>query len=172
MPPKRKIKEEEEDEGSESKEENEAKEEATPAKAQDKKSKNTWTAAEDDALLKAVLEDQQDREAEGNGDDEEDWDEIAKAVPDKTPVQCLKRYMALNKNGTDPTESAQSETPDGKLTAKKARKDIDSSSRWTTEEVELLKKLVEQYKDSKCMWSQYNLSQSHIVCCLSNFRHA
>ena len=61
-----------------------------------KKSKAVWTAAEDDALLKAVLEDQQDREAEGDGDEEEDWDEIAKSVTGKTPVQCLKRYLVLN----------------------------------------------------------------------------
>ena len=66
-----------------------------------KKSSKTqqWTAEDDDNLLMAVLEDQQDREAEGNGDDEEDWDEIAKFVPTKTPVQCLKRYLALNKKG-------------------------------------------------------------------------
>ena len=120
-----------------------------------KKSKSTWTAAEDDALLKAALEDQQDREAEGNGDDEEDWDEIAKAVPNKTPVQCLKRYMSLNKKleskGADSAGASgddQPESPDKKPPAKKQKKDADTS-KWTSEEIELLKKLVEQYKDSK-----------------------
>jgi hypothetical protein len=125
------------------------------AKTQEKKSKSAWSAAEDDALLKAVVEDQQDREAEGNGDDDEDWDEIAESVPNKTPVQCLKRYMSLNKKleskGQDSAGSSgeeQPESPDKKPQAKKQKRDTDSS-KWTTEEVELLKKLVEQYKDSK-----------------------
>ena len=156
----------------------------TRASDQSKKSKSTWTDAEDDALLKAVLEDQQDRDAEGNGDDEEDWDEIAKAIPNKTPVQCLKRYMSLNKKGITkgipetPAEAPEmaappppppppptplsaaattaasgDDAPDSPEMnpppAKKPKKEADTSSRWTTDEIELLKKLVEQYKDSE-----------------------
>lgn len=128
-----------------------------------KKSKAVWTAAEDDALLKAVVEDQQDREAEGDGEEEEDWDEIAEAVPEKSPVQCLKRYMVLNRKqdsapsadtSSPPTvekEEEEEEEEPGSPAAKKpkrARKETDSSAKWTHDEVELLKKLVEQYKDS------------------------
>merc|ERR1712238_534593 len=66
-------------------------------RSDDKKTRVSWSAAEDDGLLKAALEDKQNREAEGDADDEEDWDEIAKNIPGKTPVQCLKRYMVVNK---------------------------------------------------------------------------
>jgi hypothetical protein len=64
-----------------------------------KKSRAVWTAEEDEALLKAVSEDKEDREAEGDVEDEEDWDEIAKFIPGKSPVHCLKRYMALSSKG-------------------------------------------------------------------------
>ena len=43
------------------------------------------------------------RKTEENGsdeDDDEDWDEIDEAIPGKTSVQCLQRYMRhLNKIG-------------------------------------------------------------------------
>ena len=43
------------------------------------------------------------RKTEENGsdeDDDEDWDEIDEAIPGKTSVQCLQRYMRhLNKKG-------------------------------------------------------------------------
>jgi hypothetical protein len=124
-----------------------------------KKSRAVWSAAEDDALLKAVLEDQQDREAEGDGDEDEDWDDISKSVPGKSPVQCLKRYMSLNKKGqagapTEPTspveaekEEDTTESPDAKK-PKRGKKEADSSAKWSASEIELLKKLVDQYKDS------------------------
>ena len=121
-----------------------------------KKPRAVWSAAEDDALLKAVLEDQQDREAEGDADEEEDWDEIAKAVAGKSPVQCLKRYLILNRKqdtagsaespGTASGAQDDSESPTKK--ARRPRKENEPSSKWSQEEVELLKKLVEQYKDS------------------------
>ena len=137
-----------------------------------KKAKTAWLASEDDALLKAVVEDQQDRDAEGDGEDEEDWDEIAKSVPGKTPVQCLKRYIALNRKQAGSTSSSTAastpikedddgeeeddddddEEEAGSPAAKKqkaSKKDSDGAGKWTNEEVELLKKLVEQYKDSE-----------------------
>ena len=172
MPPKRKpeVKEEEEEEESKDQDQGEsedldeskpAAEERTKGKAPEKKSKNAWTVTEDDHLLKAVYEDRQDREAEGNGDDDEDWDEIAKLMPNKTPVQCLKRYMELNKKGkakgaAEIAAASGDDTPDSPEMnpppAKKPRTestDPAGGSRWNTDEVELLKKLVEQYKDSK-----------------------
>jgi hypothetical protein len=166
-----------------------------------KKSRTTWSDAEDEALLKAVLEDQQDRQAEGATEEEEDWDEIAKAVPGKTPVQCLKRYMLLNtKEGRGEAaadvESSVADTPSilgppaaaaastaaaasapslastpfkqddeddddeegdddydddelGEKDSKRSRTEGDNSSKWPQEEVELLKKLVEQYSDGE-----------------------
>jgi hypothetical protein len=160
-----------------------------------KKSKTVWTAAEDDALMKAVLQDQRDRETQGEAEDEEDWDEIAKVLPGKTPVQCLKRYMILNRKkkskeiaaaaanavaraspATKPTakqvdhedqeddddheeeeeeeeEEDQDETVGGKE-GKRSRKEGDSASFWPQDEIDLLKKLVEQYKDSTYTYQQ------------------
>lgn len=123
-----------------------------------KKSKAVWSASEDEALLKAVIEDQQDREAEGDGEEDEDWDEIAKSVQGKTPVQCLKRYIALNRKqeaspiGTAtspaPEKEEEEESPVSKK-AKRSKKEAEpSSTKWSPDEIELLKKLVEQYKDS------------------------
>jgi hypothetical protein len=158
MPTKREPKEEpdsptDEDSGAENMEESEPKRKSGEDQ---KKSKNAWSAAEDDALLKAVLEDQQDREAEGEGDEEEDWDEIAKAVEGKTPVQCLKRYLILNRKQESPPDETSPESSKYNDTdspvakkAKRQKKDSDASSKsWTPDEIELLKKLVEQYKDS------------------------
>eukprot|EP00559_Dactyliosolen_fragilissimus_P000594 CAMPEP_0184865704 /NCGR_PEP_ID=MMETSP0580-20130426/18807_1 /TAXON_ID=1118495 /ORGANISM="Dactyliosolen fragilissimus" /LENGTH=554 /DNA_ID=CAMNT_0027364999 /DNA_START=116 /DNA_END=1780 /DNA_ORIENTATION=- len=65
-----------------------------------KKEKKSWTPSEDEALMLAVIKDNKRREIEADEsdtdqseDDNEDWDEIAKAVPGRTPVQCLRRYM-------------------------------------------------------------------------------
>ncbi len=153
-------------------------------RSDEKKSKVSWSATEDDALLKAVLEDKQDREAEGGGtEDEEDWDEIAKSIAGKTPVQCLKRYMVINrrKSGESSTATttpaAESSTAadstedtknppetaakaegsgaddevedDEEKEPKRARKEGDASLRWPQDDLDLLKKLVENYKDCK-----------------------
>jgi Myb-like DNA-binding domain len=171
-----------------------------------KKTKAVWTPDEDEALLKAVKDDQKDREVEGDAEDEEDWDEIAKSVPGKTPVQCLKRYMLLNntKKTSAPTAETEAEE-DSKPAAKESRKPIaddsateggnkkkddseddeddddqeredesgerpskitrteggDASPSWSQEELDLLKKLVEQYKESKYFHTpdQVRLSQ-------------
>lgn len=144
-------------------------------KSEEKKSKVAWTDEEDDQLLKAVLEDKQNREAEGDGDEEEDWDEISKSFPDKSAVQCFKRYIEKFKDPpvrADSTEAApepgesqpkeegkgdESEHEDEEEedededsgSPKKKRVKKEGSVGWKTAEVELLKKLVEQYKDSK-----------------------
>lgn len=132
-----------------------------------KKSKSSWTPEEDEALLKAVQDDQNRRDADAEED--EDWDEIAKEVPGKTPVQCLKRHMALSQkkearaSSPTPKEDADDEyeeenadgeddgDSDGQASKKQktASKDSDSSGKWTPDEIELLRKLVEHYKDSK-----------------------
>jgi len=140
-----------------------------------------WSAAEEEALLKAVIEDQQDREAEGNGDEEEDWDEIANSVPNKTPVQCLKRYMALNEKRVPvpPSESSPDEKDDSeqdssatRKPAKRIKKETDPASKWSSEEVELLKKLVEQYKDTAPRWNEVaaNFHDQNAIDCLTKWQ--
>ena len=175
-------------------------------RSDEKKSRVSWSTTEDDGLLKAVLEDKQNREAEGDAEDEEDWDEIAKNIPDKTPVQCLKRHMILIKrksidNGeggdnisasstiaasittdTDTTTTAKTTSQEErKMTleekvkeegekevpvdeeeeddddnddeegkdSKRPRKEGDLSTKWPQDDLDLLKKLVENYKDCK-----------------------
>lgn len=128
--------------------------------------KATWSPAEDEALMLAVIEDRKNRGVSPEEDEEEDWDEIAKAVPDKTPVACLRRYMRLNrKEGSASSigpivdksdESEERDDPSEPPPAKKAKKDADEVpgeplSKWNTDEMELLKKLVDQYQDSECL---------------------
>ena len=163
-------------------------------RSDERKSRVSWSASEDDALLKAVLEDTQDRDAEGgDAEDEEDWDEIAKSLQGKTPVQCLKRYMVINRRKVDApstvSKTPATETPtsadteeetkissreqmkaeetdeddevedDGEKEPKRARKEADSSMRWPQDDLDLLKKLVENYKDCKlaCLRSEESI---------------
>ena len=146
-------------------------------KVDDKKTKVVWTNEEDDALLKAVLEERQNREAEADDDDEEeeeeDWDEISKVVPGKTPVQCYKRYTQKFKDAPVPKAEATAQDAEGKdeddedeeededsdspKKAKRGKKDALHSPGWSYQEVELLNKLVEQYKDSKFRWIGHGL---------------
>eukprot|EP00428_Durinskia_dybowskii_P012173 CAMPEP_0170223088 /NCGR_PEP_ID=MMETSP0116_2-20130129/11241_1 /TAXON_ID=400756 /ORGANISM="Durinskia baltica, Strain CSIRO CS-38" /LENGTH=410 /DNA_ID=CAMNT_0010473785 /DNA_START=247 /DNA_END=1475 /DNA_ORIENTATION=+ len=157
-----------------------------------KKSKVAWTDEEDDALLKAVLEDKQNREAEGDPEEEEDWDEIAKAVPGKTPVQCLKRYMTNFKepesNEAVPEQATKSEDKDEESESddevsdedddeespksKKVKKESENAPGWNHDEVELLKKLVEQYKDSAPRWNEIaeNFSKKTAIDCLTKWQ--
>jgi Myb-like DNA-binding domain len=95
-----------------------------------KKSRAVWTAEEDEALLKAVKEDKEDREAEGDGEDDEDWDEIAKFIPDKTPVHCLKRYMALSSKGkaSQPKASPTMESEPDEDSKPQAREPAESTT--------------------------------------------
>jgi hypothetical protein len=135
----------------------------------------TWSAVEDDYLLKAVLEDQQSRKE--SGEDEEDWDVIADAIPGKTPVQCLKRHMILNTPerqaavvaavAKDPTSDNESKS----LTNEGGSQDSDDSN-WTMEEKDLLKKLVEQYKDTAPRWNEIaaNFHDHNAIDCLTKWQ--
>jgi hypothetical protein len=124
-----------------------------------KKGKANWTASEDEVLLKAVIEDQQNREAEGQEDEEEDWDEIAQSLPGKTPVQCLKRYMLLNQSGGDDDDSAPVSKKARRASKAKQKEEAVDPFNWSKEDIDLLKKLVEQYKDSKC--GQFSRDMRH-----------
>jgi hypothetical protein len=123
-----------------------------PEEKSPKKARLLWTAKEDDDLLKAVVADRKKRGADEDAeeDDEDDWDEIAKVVPGKTPVQSLRRYMRLNDAGVEVSGGAadDSEADSKGSGKKKPRKEPDLVS-WSGEEIELLRKLVEAYSDCK-----------------------
>ncbi len=123
-------------------------------KATDTKNpKVIWTQDEDDELMKAVLAAQKGRDGENedrnDSDEEEDWDSIADLLPGKkTAVQCYKRYAALKFKQVSP-DDPDSKEDDGasKVGASKTKKPKISNedSEWKSEEVELLKKLAEDY---------------------------
>jgi hypothetical protein len=149
------------------------------------KGKIVWTTAEDDLLFRAVELDKQQRgEA---SDDDEDWDTIARSVPGKTPVQCLKRYLVLNRDssfeaaaaaeeGEDEEQDSKHPAKPEKRTGQKRQNDDDGKEpssaasgretkkvrtskaavststavvNWSHDEIRLLMKLVDQYKDCK-----------------------
>lgn len=131
------------------------------AKSPPKKGKAVWTPAEDESLMRAVEEDRKKRGVEGDDDEEEDWDEIAKSVQGKSAVQCFRRYSGvLSKEGAAPPAAAagttrtrderdEEESESSSPASKKSKPDPDEDY-WPDHEIELLKKLVEHYNDSKC----------------------
>lgn len=69
-----------------------------------KRKKQDWTAVQDETLMLAVSafrktkKDLDGVDWKFGEEDDDDWDEIARDVPGKSPVQCLQRYMRhLNK---------------------------------------------------------------------------
>jgi len=183
---------------------------ATLASPPLKRDKRPWTAEEDEALMLAVLDIKQRKGFDENEEDDEDWEEIAESVPDRSAFQCYQRYVRClhkptssssqsenltaemnhaakkeekiipkigstrSKSGSlkdddeeyedlpDPgkrkrgsSEGKKSSPKDASSSKKKAVPPADaaskdaSPSKWTAEETQLLKKLVEQYQDSK-----------------------
>ena len=175
-----------------------------------KRDKRPWTPEEDEALMLAVLDIKQKRGFDENEEDDEDWDEIAESVPERTAFQCYQRYirylhkpssssrtddLSLELNHTttakkedkgtksvstrskigslkddedyedqpDPGKrkrgagesSSKKTSPKESSGSKKKSAQVDASTRdaspskWTPEETQLLRKLVEQYQDSK-----------------------
>jgi len=146
-------------------------------KNQNKKSRIDWTSAEDGALLAAVKEHQRGRgdAAEGWGDGEdEDWDAIAAAVPGKTPVQCLRRYMALSRNnfGREQAKPAQDSKPVASAESVASNGDGGDGPAWSDEDSALLKKLVEQYRDTAPRWQEIavNFPNHSAIECLSQWQ--
>lgn len=153
-----------------------------------------WTSEEDAALLRAVkLEHQED-------DAEEDWDTIALSIPGKSAVQCLKRFMALSKERNkqdgqhlyhqrEPNETSQTDasTYNSRTLEDEDDEDVapapskkraklppvsDGAGLWTQEEIELLSKLVEAYKDSAPKWNEVaaNFPKHNAIECLTKWQ--
>ena len=82
-----------------------AAEASTSSTSRKRSKKRAWTAEEDANLVEAVLAARSEQEESSGGsnpevtdeEDDDDWDEIAQSVPDRTAVQCLQRYLHLEK---------------------------------------------------------------------------
>lgn len=116
-----------------------------------------WKGPEDALLLQAVREEQR-----AVADDEEDWDKIAKSVDSKTAVQCFKRFLELAVT-TKPTKeeplqenrsSSEEEEEEVEEKMSKKRAKITTETDWEADELELLRRLVEQYKNAAPRWNE------------------
>ncbi|KAL7579924.1 hypothetical protein ACA910_004925 [Epithemia clementina (nom. ined.)] len=179
----------------------------SPRSASKRKPVATWTSEEDEALLRAVIEEQDE-------DGEEDWDAISQMIEGKSAVQCLKRYIQLNQKETNANannnlvasvtdspsqeketkESAPVEPNDPVLEEEEEEEDDDEdedddspseskksstlppvsegAGKWTQEEMDLLKKLVETYKDSAPRWNEVaaNFANHNAIECLTKWQ--
>jgi len=156
---------------------------------------STWSREQDEALLKAVEDEQAARSASVEEEDE-DWESIAENVHDKSAVQCLKRYMVLKppamiegplrevayaaKAGEDREDQAggghnNDPAPPAKRQKQEDDKDGsdgDTEGDWAPEELELLRKLVEQYRDTAPRWNEIaaNFRSHSAVECLTRWQ--
>jgi hypothetical protein len=133
-----------------------------------KKSKTDWSVAEDKLLAKAVNRERKRLCAQDDDDDEEeDWYRISKEMKGRSAVQCLKRYMQIQ-------EAAQSEREPSDVDDDESRstQDSESSATWSFADCELLKKLVEQYRDTAPRWNEIasNFTGHSSVECLSKWQ--
>jgi hypothetical protein len=158
-----------------------------------KKQKTTiWTEDKDGLLRCAVALDKQLRE--NSADDDEDWDHIATLVPNTSAVQCLKRYIKLQKEGQlaqknsliapkkeTVTKIAEHHTKTSEKTASGStvhpveNKGIDEfkgSTDWSHDDIGLLEKLVEQYHDAAPRWNDIaaNFSNRSAYECLAKWQ--
>jgi Myb-like DNA-binding domain len=156
-----------------------------------------WNDDKDATLLLAIAV---DRQLHGN-DDDDDWDSIAAKVPGVSAVQCLQRYLALHINGRSPSLpvlkvpetkprkrikidvddrgifAASSDTGMTGFVVKSHAVSYDESTKssagsWTQEEVELLRKLVELYKEGAPRWNEVaaNFQNHSAIECLTKWQ--
>ena len=78
---------------------------SSPSTSRKKSKKRPWTTEEEASLMEIVLAARSEHE-EGSGgsnpevtdeEEDDDWDEISNSVPDRTAVQCLQRFLHLEK---------------------------------------------------------------------------
>lgn len=146
-----------------------------------KKKRNAvvWTEDDDAALAKAMTEvlDQ------ASSDSEEDWDEIADKVPGKTAVQCLKRHLEIEgkrtKTGSTETRDLTPATtstsrPTQQLASiPKNQSESDGIiASWSTEDTELLTRLVEAFQNSAPRWNEIstNFANHSAIDCLAKWQ--
>ncbi len=149
----------------------------------------SWTDNQDELLLLAVMDskkvpterdegDNEEKEAEEGEDDWDfiDWDSIAVSVPDKTPVQCLKRYLKLKKTHdakapqenpsvTVDSSSSSSQPQKRKLTISTVQQSEEITvfppkkkkepTRWSEDELALLQTLTEQHTSREFSFQIY-----------------
>ncbi|GKY98547.1 hypothetical protein MPSEU_000811700 [Mayamaea pseudoterrestris] len=133
-----------------------------------KKRKTDWSIAEDKQLAKAVMRERKRLcEEDDDDDEEEDWDRISQEMKGRTAVQCLKRYMQIR----DLT-SMQKEPSEIDDDGSRSAEDSDSNASWSAEDCELLKKLVEQYRDTAPRWNEIasNFTNNSAIECLSKWQ--
>ena len=171
----------------------------SPRSASKRKPGAMWTSEEDEALLRAVIEEQEE-------DGEEDWDAISQLIEGKSAVQCLKRYMQLNQKETnssssrlvsnvtdspshekeskessphepnDPVQGDDEDADDDETNSHSKMKSLPSASegagKWTQEEMDLLKKLVETYKETAPRWNEVaaNFVNHNAIECLTKWQ--
>jgi hypothetical protein len=140
--------------------------------------RSAWTSAEDDALSNAVAEFDKDPDHL----EDEDWAVVAEKVKSKSPMQCLKRYftvVATKSSNDEEVEEEDEEQQPPPPPAKKQRKMSSSSSIdqeggavWTDHELELLRKLVEQYRDTAPRWNEVaaNFAEKNAIDCLTQWQ--
>ena len=116
-----------------------------------KRARQSWSSSDDALLLEVVAQ-------HGEDSEEQDWDAIAEGVDGKTAVQCLQRYLTLQKESPTKGSSKEPSTP--------------SDNEWTEDERQLLKKLVDQYKDSAPRWNSIaeNFDGRSPIDCLSQWQ--
>jgi len=173
-----------------------------PGSGSKRKSNVIWEPDEDEILLRAVVEEQED-------DGEEDWDAIAQQISGKSAVQCLKRYIVLNQkegnskpsriipNVSDSPsherepketipEAPQQPYPEEDEEEEEDEEDIppapkkrtrlppaaDGAGEWSEDEMDLLRKLVETYKDSAPKWNEVaeNFTGHSAIECLTKWQ--
>ena len=160
-----------------------------------KKRKTTrWAVDKDGLLLCAVALEKQSHES--GVDEDEDWDYIATLVPNTTAVQCLKRYMTLQKEGLSASHNslnlAAAQIPKNATEHQKKAAEVapvanalavksvvtnnadesKCSTDWSDEDIGLLEKLVEQCQDAAPKWNEIsaNFSSRSAYECLAKWQ--
>ena len=134
----------------------------------------TWTAAEDSALMAAVEHAKIDKSPNADLLDDADspaWDEIATKLPEKTALNCLQRYTRLTLRemqnmylGTAvPGEAAaapeaqkrsaeDTDAPDAKRAKVEGEGSSSSTQDWLDEDTEMLREMVTQFPNSELIF--------------------
>jgi Myb-like DNA-binding domain len=130
----------------------------------------TWTEDTDAMLLCAVALERQSRESNVPVDPDEDWDYVATLVPDKSAVQCLKRYMTLQSEGlstTRTTSIAVSSEHKRQRLMHQTKENNNSAdvqngfTDWTEEDNVRLERFVEHYGDGAPNWDDVATNFPH-----------